>query len=62
MNSMENYSPYIAATGESLNETTIAEFGGVPQTTTTGEEDAHEELPQYMAPKTIEVKRYRLKK
>ena len=62
LKSMENYSPLAAGTGKSLDETKIIEFGGVPQTTTVDEEIVPDELPKYMAPRTIEVRRFTLKK
>lgn len=62
LKTMENYTPLSAGTGKSLDETKIIEFGGAPQTTTANEEAVPDELPKYMAPKTIEVRRYTLKK
>ena len=62
LKSMENYSPLTAGTGKLLDETKIIEFGGTPQTTTVDEETEADELPKYMAPRTIEVRRFTLKK
>ena len=62
LKSMANYSPVTAGTGKSLDEIKRIEFEGAPGTTTVEEEAASAELPKYMAPKTIEVRRYRLKK
>ena len=61
LKSMANYSPVTAGTGKSLDEFKVIEFEGAPETTAV-EEAASAELPRYMAPKTIEVRRYRLKK
>lgn len=63
LKAMENYSPNSSpATGKSLDESKIIEFGGVSQTVTSVEEEKHEDVSYYMTPRTIEVKRYRLKK
>lgn len=62
LKSMENYSPLAAGTGKLLDETKIIEFVGAPQTTIVDEETVPDELPKYMAPKTIEVRRFTLKK
>ena len=62
LKSMENYSPLAAGTGKSLDETKIIQFGGAPNATALEEEAASDELPKYMAPKTIEVRRFTLKK
>jgi len=62
LKSMENYSPLAVGTGKSLDETKIIEFSGAPQTTTAEEETAPDELAKYMAPRTIEVRRFTLNK
>lgn len=62
LKAMGNYSPNIPATGKSLDESKIIEFGGVSQTVSSVEEEKHEDVSYYMTPRTIEVKRYRLKK
>lgn len=62
LKSMKDYSPVSPATGKSLDERKILEFEGVSHTTSSDEEEKHEDVPNYMAPRTIEIKRYRLKK
>jgi len=63
LKSIGNYSPHSAGTGKSLDETSIIEFDGTPDKTTTVEDDiSQDDLPKYLAPRTIEVKRYKLKK
>lgn len=62
LKSMENYSPVNAGTGKSIDEIKIIEFDSAPQSTTVDEEAVLDELPKYMAPRTIEVRRYKLKK
>lgn len=62
LKSMENYSPLAAGTGKLLDETKIIEFVGAPHTTIVDEETVPDELPKYMAPKTVEVRRFTLKK
>lgn len=62
MASMENYSPNASGTGAQVLEMKIIEVNGAPKTTSFSEEVETMETPKYMAPKTIEVRRYTLKK
>ena len=59
---MENYSPLSVGTGKSLDDTKIITFSGAHLTTAVNEEAESDELPKYMAPRTIEVRRFTLKK
>ncbi len=59
---MENYSPNSVGTGKMMGESGIVEIAGIPQSTSTSEDMVMDPPPKYMAPQTIEVKRYRLKK
>ena len=61
LKSMENYTPTTVGTGEIMGEAEIIEISMTPQTTAIVEEKLSDDAP-YMAPKTVEVKRYTLKK
>lgn len=63
---MGNYSPVdIDSTGQMFTETQIIESEGSPSVTDaveTKNKQIEHEIPKYMAPKTIEVRRYTLRK
>ena len=61
LKTMEDYSPISSATGKMMGEKEIIELKGVPQTTSIKEDSLPDDSP-YMAPKTIRVNRYTLKK
>lgn len=62
LNSLGEYSPISYGTGIATDDQKIIEMKGVPQITVMIEEGIPEDFPKYMAPKSIEVRRYRLKK
>lgn len=61
LKTMEDYSPVAVATGRVMGEEKIFQVDGVPNTTAVQEEKQITDAP-YLALKTIEVKRYTLKK
>ena len=61
LKAMENYSPNKKGTEKMVNETAIIDISDTPQITAVKEEPLINNI-QYMPPKTIEVRRYSLKK
>lgn len=61
LKTMGNYSPVADATGKVMGEIQILQVDGAPNTTAIKDEELPADAP-YMAPKTIEVRRYTLKK
>lgn len=61
LKNMQDYSPIEDATDKTMKEVTVVETKDVPQTTALIDEKQSETAP-YMMPKTIEVRRYTLKK